>query len=45
VQAVKLVGPGLSSMSPARRRQARRKGLRQRRVRGRVNNKKKGDGV
>jgi len=29
VQTVKLVGPGLSSMSPAKRRKARRKGLRQ----------------
>jgi len=28
VQTVKLDGPGLSSMSPARRRKTRRKGLR-----------------
>ena len=33
-----MVGPGLSLMSPARRRKARRKGLR-------VNSRKKGDGV
>ena len=45
VQTVKLVGPGLRSMSPARRRKARGKGLRQCTVRGRVNSKKKGDGV
>ena len=36
VQTVKLVGPGLSSTSPERRRKARRKKLRQCRVRGRV---------
>ena len=45
VQTVKLVGPGLSSTSPERRRKARRKKLRQCRVRGRVMSKKKGDGV
>jgi len=45
VQTVKLVGPGLSSTSPERRRKARRKKLRQCRVRGRVRSKKKGDGV
>jgi len=36
VQTVKLVGPGLSSISPQRRRKARRKGLRQRSVHGQV---------
>jgi len=41
---VKLVRPGLSSMSPARRK-ARRKGLWQCRVRGQVNSRKKEDGV
>ena len=45
MQTVKLVAPGLSLMSPARRRKARRKGLRQCRVRRRVNSRKKGDGV
>ena len=45
VQTVKLVGPGLSSTSPERRRKARRKKLRQYRVRGRVRSKKKGAGV
>ena len=45
VQTVKLVGPGLSSTSPERRRKASRKKLRQCRMRGRVRSKKKGDGV
>jgi len=45
VQTLKLVGQGLRSMSPAGRRKARRKGLRQCRVSGRVNSRKKGDGV
>ena len=44
VQTVKLVGPGLSSTSPERRK-ARRKKLRQCRVRGRVRRKKKENGV
>ena len=37
VQRVKLTGPGFSSMSPERKRKARRKGQREQRVCGRVN--------
>jgi len=39
VQRVKAEGPGLSSMSPDRRINKRRKKLRKRRERERVNNK------
>ena len=42
VESVQLVGPGLSSTSPERRRKARRKKLRQCRVRGRVRRKEMG---
>ena len=45
VQTVKLVGPGLSSTLPERRRKARRKKLRQCRVRGRVRSKDLGRSV
>jgi len=37
VQRVKLTGPGFSSISPERKRKARRRGQREERVRGRVN--------
>ena len=42
VQTVKLVGPGLSSTSPERRRKARRKKPMTNRVCGRVRRKKMG---
>jgi len=36
---VKLTGPGFSSISPERKRKARRRGQREERVRGRVNSR------
>ena len=39
VQRVKLTGPGFSSISPERKRKARRRGQQEERVRGRVNSR------
>jgi len=44
-ERVKLTGPGFSSMSPERKRKARRREQRGQRVRGRVNSRQKGDGM
>jgi len=45
VQRVKLAGPGLDSIMPERRRRARRKGLRQRKVRERMRMMEKEGGI